>query len=439
MSARVVMRRVTKGEHVTTLVLSNHTPVIEEALQAAGREVIVCLTKPAAKVRMASHPSYDVLSVSHWAAYDELAHLAQELRGRVDVVATLWEGALIAAGFLRELMDVPGQNMQEAIGFTDKAVMKDRVARAGVPTARHRVVRSVEAIHTAAGELGGYPVVVKPLLGFGSTNTHIVHSFAELQAMRERVFYRRLESTDLFSAEPAFKSFAEQGLILVEEFIDIRNEFHCEGFWADGQPLYHLPGQYKVPPLRGMGGTLGSVQLDPVSGSGAIVADLAAAAAQALNIHDGWTHAEIYQDTAGRWLFGEIAGRPGGGGIQPTLRHAYGIDVPAMLGKYAGGDPVDVTVQARDGVYGWGGPYVPPGRVTQIANRQALLGYPGVIDATVVSTVGSQGGLTGSGLWGGLAGYTFLRGDSPAELFAAMDELSDRYAIRVDASREVSA
>ncbi|WP_027343891.1 ATP-grasp domain-containing protein [Hamadaea tsunoensis] len=424
---------------MTTLVLSNHTAVVEDALLKTGTPVIACLTKPAARARLTVPAGYEVLTVSHWGAYDELAALAQQLRGQVDVVATLWEGSLLAAGFLRELMDVPGQSMQEAIGFTDKAIMKRRVSAAGIPTAQHRVIRTVEEIHTAASELGGYPVVVKPLLGFGSTNTHVVRSFGELQAMGERVFRHRVEATEMFRAEPAFKPVAEQGLILVEEYVDIAVEYHCEGFWADGRPIYQIPGQYNVPALRGMGGTLGSVLLDPDTGAGATVARIAEAAAQALGIVDGWTHAEVYRDTAGRWWFGEIAARPGGGGIQPTLLHAYGIDVPAMIGRYAAGQPTVVSIDRRPGVFGWGGPFVPPGRVTQIARRESLLRYPGVLDATVVSSVGSEGGLTGSSLWGGLGGYTFLHGDTPAQLFAWMDELPERYAIQVAAPQGVAA
>ncbi|MEU7823093.1 ATP-grasp domain-containing protein [Catellatospora sp. NPDC049133] len=424
---------------MATLVLSNHTTVIEDRLQADGKEVIVCLTKPVAAVRMADPPGYEMVTVSHWHAFGELADLARDLRGRVDRIATLWEGALVAAGFLRDLLDLPGQRMSEALGFTDKAVMKTRLARAGVPVARHRIVRSVDDVHGAAGELGGYPVVVKPLSGFASTNTYVVRSFAHLQTMRENVFSRRLDAGAMFSAETAFHSLAEQGQFLVEEYIDIDTEYHCDGFWRGGQPVYHVPGRYNVPPLRGMGATLGSVLLDPGSRDGSTVAAIADRAARTLGLHDGFSHAEVYRSTDGRWLLGEIAARPGGGGIQPTLGHAYGLDVPAMLAQHAVGDLVTANPRPAAGVFGWAGTAVPPGRITQVVQREALLRHRGVIDATVVAAVGGTGGPTGTGLWGGLAGYVFLHADATGDVLALMDDVADWYAIRVEEPLAVGA
>lgn len=421
------------------LVLSNHTPVMEQALMAAGHDVIVCLTKPNAALRAAQNPPYPVRSVSHWTDFGELAELGRTLRGEIDAIATLWEGAMVAAGFLRDLLDLPGQRTGEAVRFTDKAVMKSCLAAAGVPVAPHRVVHTAVEVPAAAAELGGFPVVVKPLTGFGSTNTHVVRNEADLDRMEREIFTRRLEASAFFRTEPAFKALDEQGGFVVERFVEIRHEYHCDAFWAGGDSVYQIPGRYNVPPLRGMGGMLGSVLLDPCTEEGAEVAELAERAGRALGIRDGFTHAEVYLDSAGRWLLGEIAARPGGGGIQHALKHAYHLDVPEMLGRFGAAEPVEVEARPEPGVWGWAGPFVPPGRVVHIADREAVLRQPGVVDASVVTRVGEAGGLTGSGQWGGLAGYVWLHGESTKEVLSMMDSAVAGYDIRVEAADLVGA
>src|SRR5262249_42812533 len=132
----------------------------------------------------------------------------------------------------------------------------------------------------------------------------------------------------------------------------------------------------------------------------------------ALGIGEGFTHTEIYLDYAGRLIVGEIAARPGGGGIQRSLYHAYGIDVPALLAQVATGQPIKVDRQSRPGVVGWIGPYAPDGVITTIAGPEHIARQPGVIEATVVAKAGGQGGMTGTGLWAGAAGYAFLRGST---------------------------
>jgi len=416
---------------MTVLVLSNQTETLERALLAAGHDVIVCVNRPNYGLRVKQDRPYPLRCVSHWSAFGEIADLGRELRGAIDAVATLWEGAMVAAGFLRDLLDLPGQRTDSAVAFTDKAIMKARLREAGVPVARHRVVRTASEVRRAAIDLG-WPVVVKPLAGFGSTNTYVIDSPADLAAMGRKIFTQRLEASAFFAAEPAFKPLHEQGGFLVEQYVHIRREYHVDAFWADGEPLYQVPGRYNVPPLQGMGGPLGSVLLSPDTAEGSAVMRVADHAARVLGIRDGFTHAEVYFDSAGRFILGEIAARPGGGGIQPTLKHALGIDVPAILGQFGAGQTVDVEPRPQPGTYGWVGPHVPPGQIVQIANRDAILRQPGVIDATVHARVGSEGGLTGSGLWGGLAGYAFLRGDEPEQVIALMSDAADAFAIRVD-------
>jgi hypothetical protein len=148
-------------------------------------------------------------------------------------------------------------------------------------------------------------------------------------------------------------------------------------------------------------------------------------------MRDGFTHAEVIRTVEDRWYVGEIAARPGGGGIQQAIGFAYGIDVPTIHAHLACGQPPPVRLVRRPGFVGWCGPAVPPGRVVHVAPRQQLLAHSGVLDATVAIRQGQMGGRTGSGLWGGLAGYTWLHGHSPQDVLSMMAEAAARYQVRV--------
>ncbi|GAA1370374.1 hypothetical protein [Catellatospora chokoriensis] len=418
---------------MTVLVLSNQTPTIEDQLTARGQDVIVCLTAPNAAARLAARPPYEVISISSWTSHAELAQIAKRLRGRVRQVATVWEGALIAAGTLRELMDLPGQTEGNALGFVDKSIMKDELYAAGVDVASHEVAYSAADVPAAAARVGGFPVVVKPVRGFGSTNTHVVRSLEHLAHLeRQGVFTADLPTSPFFRAEPAFRGLAAQGGFMVEQYIHILDEFHVDAYWIDGEPVYQAPMVYTVPALHGIGGVLGSVLIDQEPEAGPVLA-LAEKACRALRASTCFTHTEIYLARDGQWLVGEVAARPGGGGIQTTLAHAYGIDVASLLADLAQGTPTRPQITRADGVYGWAGPYVPPGTVTRIATRDQIMALPGVIDARVVTRVGDAGGPTGSGQWGGLAGYVWMRGDDTRKVLNALPAATDAFDIDIAA------
>src|SRR5512147_758385 len=101
----------------TVLVLSNHTDVLEQALLAHGHEVIAVMARPAFLLRHrdGTRLPYPTRAVGSWHAYDDIARIGHEFRGRVDQIATTWEGAMVAAGMLRDLLGLPGMSMHAAV------------------------------------------------------------------------------------------------------------------------------------------------------------------------------------------------------------------------------------------------------------------------------------------------------------------------------------
>ncbi|GIH02886.1 hypothetical protein Rhe02_09530 [Rhizocola hellebori] len=374
-----------------------------------------------------------MVTVPSWDAFAQLTALADRLRGQIGHVATRYEGAIIAAAFIRQRMGLAGQTLDEAIGFVDKSVMKTRLRRAGIPVAGHQVVTRVGDAATVAKTLG-WPLVLKPRKGFASVNTHIVASKQELAEYEaDGIFTRPVPASPFYRGEPAFAGLAHQpDGIVVEQYLQIAEEYHIDGLWLGGKPVYQIPGLYHLPPLKGMSSPLlGSVLLESTYGVGAFLADLATRAGTVLGMRTGFTHTEVMRTVDDRWYVGEIAARPGGGGIQQAIGFAYGIDVPTIHAQLACGAQPQVRLDPRPGYVGWCGPAVPSGRVVHVASREQLVAYPGVLDATVAIAPGQMGGPTGSGLWGGLAGYTWLHGDSAAHVLSTMGAAAARYQVGV--------
>src|SRR4051812_17329891 len=87
------------------------------------------------------------------------------LKGRnVDRVLCNWEPLQILPAKLHERMGVPGQSVDNGMGFRDKQLMKERVAAAGLRVPYAFRVRTEKEIHAAAEKIG-YPLILKPIAG----------------------------------------------------------------------------------------------------------------------------------------------------------------------------------------------------------------------------------------------------------------------------------
>lgn len=244
--------------------------------------------------------------------WDEEAVLA-ELRRRawewgVDRVECLWEPGVVLAARLREGLDVPGMRVEQATAFRDKECMKQVLDRAGLRTPRHRRAASVGECRAAA-EAIGYPLIVKPIAGAGSADTHRVDGPDDL----ERVLR-------------AVQHVAE---VSVEEFIE-GEEFTFDTICAGGRILYYNVSWYRPRPLLGRSlewvspQTLSLRQPDVAPLKAGI--ELGRGVLAALGFKDGFTHMEWFLTPSGEAVFGEIAARPPGALSVPLMEISATID-----------------------------------------------------------------------------------------------------------------
>jgi hypothetical protein len=241
------------------------------------------------------------------------AHLVQEQvrqHGvRIDRVECLWEPGMLLAARIRQVLGVRGLTVEETIPFRDKQRMKEVLDAAGIRTPWHVRATSATEVRAAASQVG-YPLIVKPIAGAGSTDTYRVDSAEMLETVLPRL--RHVPE------------------VSVEEFVD-GDEFTFDTICADGRILFENVSFYRPRPLE-------EKKHEWISGSSTCLRDLEMPEIQggrrmgrqvleALGFRDGFTHMEWYRKFDGEIVFGEIGARPPGARLVHAMNFASNIDL----------------------------------------------------------------------------------------------------------------
>ncbi len=134
--------------------------------------------------------------------------------GRIDWIESMNEYWLEQDARLRTDFNVTTGIRSDRIGFIkEKSLMKKLYLEAGIPTARQHVVSTREAGRVFIDEVG-YPVIVKPDVGVGATNTWKLENDADLEA-----FY-----DDLPAAPYVMEEFIQGDICSYDAILDSRCE-----------------------------------------------------------------------------------------------------------------------------------------------------------------------------------------------------------------------
>jgi len=287
-------------------------PQFARGLRAVGAHVIGMGDTPASGL---SAPAKEALADYHqvrgFADEDAVVADAVAIAGRVRIgrVACLWEPLLVVAARIRERLGLPGMTVAETVPFRDKEAMKQVLDRAGIRTPRHARADRVEQVLDAAERIG-YPLIVKPIAGAGSKDTHRVNDRGELDAVLRQVRHVREVS--------------------VEEFIEAE-EFTFDTVCANGEIVFHNICSYRPRPL--LARQLEWISPQTVALRSPDVPYLAAgrrlgeAVLQAMHFRTGFTHMEWHLKADGEAVFGEIAARPPGAFTVDIMNYASDIDL----------------------------------------------------------------------------------------------------------------
>ena len=226
----------------------------------------------------------------------------------IDRVECLWEPLMLLTARLREALGAPGLTVEQTVPFRDKERMKQVLDAAGLRTPRHARCTDEASIRAAAERIG-YPLIVKPIAGAGSADTHRVDDAAALDEVL-----------------PQVQHVAE---LSVEEFIEGK-EFTFDTICADGELLYHNVAWYRPRPLLARTLEWTSPQTislrHPDQDALAAGRQLGLGVLKALGFRTGFTHMEWFLTDEGEAVFGEIGARPPGARSVEIMNHACDAD-----------------------------------------------------------------------------------------------------------------
>jgi biotin carboxylase len=357
----------------------------------------------AAKVAMADH-----VLATDFTNVDELCRLMRawhEVRP-FDAVISMTEAGLMPAAMLARSLGVTGTPVETVALLRDKAAMRRRLAGSAleIPSASGCTVADVVDFATRHG----YPCIVKPLAGSGSSGVNLVRSAQEASGAVRRL-------TGL--GESAF---------LIEPYLAGR-EFSVESLSFAGEHMVVAITEKFVGPSFVEVGHLVPARLGPAEAGE--VARAAIALLDAVGLRDGAAHTEVVCTADGARVI-ESHSRTGGDRINELVRIAYGVDMIAAA--------VEWTLYRRRPQP----PGVPrsaaairfltpaPGLVQRIDGVDALTHHPAVVEVEVTVAVGDRIGRLESSP--DRAGHVLVHGSTPDEAMVLAERLAAGIVIDTD-------
>ncbi|RKS68239.1 ATP-grasp domain-containing protein [Actinomadura pelletieri DSM 43383] len=275
-----------------------------------------------------------VQDYSHWPGMDALLdELCAD--GGVRRIVHITEEDVLRAASARDRHGITGQTHTEALPYRDKLLMKQAVARAGLRVPAFAAPESAERAVEFA-EQHGWPVVIKPRLGYASKDVRVVHDPSRL--VEE---YGARDPQD----------------VMVEEFVP-GQVFHVDGLMSGASIVFSCPSRYVNDCLAFHDSTpLGSAQLDGDDRLAHALDSFAARVAAALPPTAPTPfHLEvIVDDRTGDLVFCEVACRLGGGHMMETLTLRTGTNPARAWVRAQAGlpGPADGAFSLDKNLYGW--------------------------------------------------------------------------------------
>jgi hypothetical protein len=291
---------------------------------------------------------------------------------------------------------------ESALLVRDKQRMKIRFRELGFRTAEYRRIHSIADVAAFARTVG-YPVIIKPLLGFACLDTVRVNSESELDHVNLGGWLSWI----------------------VESFVSAR-EWEICALVLHGEVLAWFPSYMPAPPIETLRGAMnanisaGPSDLKALLPLGPIVEKLV----EGFHLGTGYLHMELFFENPENVTLGEIGLRLAGCEIPANHGVAYGFDIYNSL--------IDIHLGRRPEIPKWphcaAGDLLLPakaGRIHEITPIHKLKELPGVLEGSLRFKAGDDVQLRRASHF--CAGYVHIVGDSISEVEARMRNTLDSF------------
>lgn len=344
-----------------------------------------------------------------------------QIRANEEIAAVLTPGenAIEIGGEVRSAFGIAGLQRNQAEAVRNKWIMKQMLHQRGIRTSATAIAIH-ESDYERFADRVGFPLIVKPLSGFGTINTFKLSDRDELKDYVHKT--RKQGQRDL-----------------LEEYI-VGTEFHCDSIVSKGKVVFSSVSQYlyncldiarnNMPPASiTFPATDPSDFIDRIKTVNELVIS-------ALGINQSVTHAELFLTPSGEVVFGEIGARIGGAQVMPPcIKNTHGVDmfkavVELELGMY------EFKPEPAKNLYS--GMICFPsreGKIRAISSADDFKHIQGLIDFNVSYQVGQTVSAVNDTMT--RSGYAIVEGESFDEVRETLLELYYGFEIQVDAHEHV--
>lgn len=268
---------------------------------------------------------------------------------------------------IADMLNLTGISPLSAKLATNKACMRKKWEKTGVPSAEYRIVQSIDEAKAAVKNMNKWPLIVKPAdsRGGGSRGVRRVDSIEELE--------------DAFEFA---QKFYEDKTVVIEEYLE-GSEHSIETITLNNKThILAISDKEKTPqPYR-----VDKSVIYPSKYEDRILSEIqeaAIAAVRAIGIQTGPAHVELCYTANGPKLF-EIGARCGGGGTpDPIIPFVTGIDMFKEVVRIALNEfPGDLSPKLKRGcVYRFLTPR--PGIIRNVTGCEEIKLWPNILDCEV--------------------------------------------------------
>ena len=344
----------------------------------------------------------DVFEATDITDSDRCVEIARKYR--VDAVLPLNDFGVPTAAAVAQSLNLIGLPINVAEKATNKAKMRHAFDQYGIPSVRFRVVQNLAEAYQAIGQLGSWPLILKPTdsRGGGSRGVTRIDSLSELPGAMEFA-----------------QSFYPDKSVVIEEFVEgIEHSVETVTYGGNTHILAISDKVKTLPPYR----VDKSVVYPTISSEAELMAinETSRAAVRAIGIDVGAAHVELCTTKDGPKLF-EVGARCGGGGTpDPIVPFVTGIEMTKEAIRVAlGEEPKNLKpLYNRGCVYRFLTPR--PGRIKAVVGLDEIRSWKGILDSDVLVKDGDWIRPVRTG--GDRAGFIIAGGETREEAITLADK-----------------
>lgn len=349
-------------------------------------------------------------------------HIARiRMDHKIVALLTPGENAIEIGGELRSTFGIPGLQKNQAEAVRNKWIMKQMLHQRGIRTSATAIALSASDYEEFVEE-NGFPIIVKPLSGFGTINTFKISTINELNYYLDHT--RKEHQKDL-----------------LEEFISGK-EFHCDSIISKGHVVFSSVSQYLYNCLEIATSNKPPASITFPEGSNIEYIDrikeVNKEVISALGINNSVTHAELFLTPEGEVVFGEIGARIGGAQvIPPCIKNTHGVDFFETVSDLELGVFEMKKCQTDNKYTGMICFPTRAGIIEKISGIQDFRDINGLIDFNVAYKVGQEVGDVKDTMT--RSGFAIVEGDTFEDLSTTLLEMYDRFNIQVNNNHLINA